>query len=230
VQELDRRILAFAGAHRFVLAEQIERFAEAESGLVAGRLTRLQDEERVRIERLGRPQLGLVRVTASGLRSIASRLPAPGFALGDYRHALGVVWLWVAAWKGAFGEAERVLSAREMQALDGAARELGEDDGRFSVPVAGAGLYPDVMASYGWGRGAIHLVTWPHRRVDLDALFAGYRRRPEVAEVVLMLVDDLDVGRVVSAAADRQGVADKVRVQSVVGQGTALPRGADSAG
>jgi hypothetical protein len=142
--------------------------------------------------------------------------------------------LWVAAWQGVFGEPERVLSVREMQALDRATGEVGDGDGRFAVPVsAGAAAdgrpYPDVMLVFGSERVAVHLVTWPHRRLDLDALLAGHRMRPDVADVVLVFVDDISVGREVRAAAERQSVSEKVRVQRVAGEGTALPRGAPSA-
>jgi hypothetical protein len=84
--------------------------------------------------------------------------------------------------------------------------------------------YPDLMLVYGGGRVAVQLVTWPHRSVDLDALFAAYGWRPEVADLVLVMVDGDRVGGEVRRAAERAGVGAKVRVQRVVGEGTALPR------
>jgi len=228
VEDLDRRLLAFLGAHPFVLASQIERFLGIDHATVDRRLVAMEARRLARSERLQMSGVAFVRVTGAGLRAIGSRLPAPGFDLAGYRHDVGIVWLWVAAWEGVFGEPERVLSRREMQALDRAAGQAGDPDGRFSVPLVGpttAGpLYPDVMMVFSSARVAVHLVAWPQRRLDLDGLFAGHHKRPEVADVVLCFVDDDAVGRKLRTAAEREGVAEKVRVQRVVGEGTALPR------
>jgi hypothetical protein len=231
VDDLDRRLLAFVGAHRFVTVSQAEQFLGLERRAVDERLAELVAQRMARAEYVRQEQPGLFRVTSRGLTALGSRLSAPGFDLADYRHEVGVVWLWLAGWDGALGEAERVLSAREMRSLDGAAREAGREDRPFAVPAGrdsrrgGVGdvQYPDVMLVFGWGRVAAYLVTWPYRQVDLEELFAGHRACPEVADVIGVFVDDDEVGRQVSAVAERHGVSDRLRVRRVVGEGTARP-------
>lgn len=227
--------MAFVAAHRFVLADQVERFTRAEPDLVGERLVWLEDRRLVRRERLGPRQPALIRVTPAGLRTIASRLPAPG-PEAACRHEVGVVSLWLSAWEELFGAPDRVLSVREMRALDRAAQEAGGGDGGFAVPVpvpaggaaggaAGGRLYPDVMLVFGWGRCAVHLVIWPYRRLDPDGLFAGHRARPQAADIVFALVDDIEAGEQLRQTAERYGVSEKLRCQKVVLRGTALPAG-----
>src|SRR5579875_1886724 len=133
MDELDRRILAFVGAHRFVLDAQISHFLEAEKARFLGRLESLEAHHFVRSERASPSSRVLRRITGSGLRAIASRMPAPEISLIGVRHELAVVWSWVAAWQGGLGETERVLSRREMCALDDAARSAGRTDRPFAV-------------------------------------------------------------------------------------------------
>jgi len=151
VDDIDRRILAFIGAHWFVLAAHVQAFLGVEEEENADRLRGLEAGGLVRSERLLRGRASSVRITGAGLEAIGSLLPAPGFDLGGYRHEVAVVWLWVAAWRGAFGEAERVLSRREMQGVDRAARDAGGEASGFAVSLPARGgsgspglCYPDV--------------------------------------------------------------------------------------
>jgi hypothetical protein len=231
VEDVDRQILAFAAAHRFVLDTQIGKLLGAERGVIAERVVGLKQERWLREERVQARRPGLIRITGAGLRAIGSRMPAPGFDLTGYRHEVGVVSMWVAAWQGALGEAERVLSRREMEALDVAGRAAGEGDRMFALRIGAgargrtaAAAYPDLMLVYGWGRVAVQLVTWPHRFVNLDDLFAAHQSRPEVADLLLVFVDDRRVGGEVERAAERQGVAEKLRVQRVVARDAGLPQ------
>jgi hypothetical protein len=115
VDELDRRILAFMGAHRFVLTPQIAAFLDVEEPAIPQRLAKLQAQLLARGERLGAGLEMSWRATAEGLAGIGSRMPAPSFDLAGYRHVIGVAWLWVIAWKGGIGPADRVFGEREMR-------------------------------------------------------------------------------------------------------------------
>jgi len=218
VDEVDRRILAFIGAHRFVLVWHVERFLGLEADVATGRLRELEAERLVRSERLLAGRASSVRITGLGLDAIGSRLPAPGFDLAGYRREVGVVWVWVAAWLGTFGEAERVLSRREMEGLDRALREAGGGSVAtgFAVPVgmdAGPGsawrCYPDVALETAGGRVAIHLQLRVPGSAMLEALLAGYRSDDRV----LFLTDERRVAVAVEEAAARLDVGDRVRVQ-----------------
>jgi hypothetical protein len=220
VDDVDRRILAFIGAHRFVLALYVQAFLELEPRVAADRLRGLEAERLVRSERLLAGRAGSIRITDLGLAAIGSRLPVPGFVLGGYRHEVGVVWVWVAAWRGMFGEAERVLSRREMEGLDRAVREAGEGAvasgfavpvGRGATPGSAGWCYPDVALETSGGRVAIHLQLRVPGSAMLEGLLAGYRSHDRV----LFLTDERRVAEAVQGAAARFGVRDRVRVQRV---------------
>lgn len=231
MEELDRRILAFAGAHRFVLATHVGQFLDLEPDSVAARLAALEQQRLVRTERLQADRESLIRITGAGLRAIGSRMPVPCFAVAGYRHEVGTVWLWIAAWQGALGEPERVLSRREMEALDRAARESGVGDAGFGLqsPAGAAGdrlLYADLMLVYAQTRIAVHLVTWPYLEPDLNRVFAAHARRPPPADIVGVFVDDKGVAKAVRATAERHGIGDRLRVGAVTGEGTRRLRAA----
>lgn len=217
MEDIDRRILAFIGAHRFVLAVHARTFLELESDVAADRLRGLEAERLVRSERLLAGRASLIRITALGLDAIGSRLPAPGFDLAGHRHEVGVVWVWVAAWWGTFGEAERVLSRREMEGLDRAVPEGSDGSaGGFAVPVgacAGPGsagrCYPDVAVELAGGRLAIHLQLRVPSSAMLEGLLVGYRSDDRV----LFLTDQRRVAEAVVAAVARLGMRDRVRVR-----------------
>ena len=95
------------------------------------------------------------RSPAKGLRAIGSSLKAPYLNLNEYRHDVGVGWMWLAARDGAFGELTDLTSDRRMKAEDAATVSAG---GR---PRWGVGLgllgrhgspqhhYPDLMLEHG---------------------------------------------------------------------------------
>ena len=213
MDDVDRRILAFIGAHRFVLASQVQLFLELEPDVAAHRLRGLEGERLVRSERLLVGHASSVRITAVGLKEIGSRLPAPGFDLAGFRHEVGVVWMWVAAWHGVFGEAERVLSRRELEWLE---RAGGDGGSGFAVLIGGArgaGVvrYPDVGLVTAKRRIAIYLELRVPGSAELGSLLAAYRSTPGVA--VLFVTEDPGVADAVRAAAARLGMSDRVRVQ-----------------
>ncbi len=90
-------------------------------------------------------------ITAKGLRTIGAALKAPYLNLNEYRHDVGVGWMWLAARDGAFGELSGLTSDRRMKAEDAATVSAG---GRAQWGV-GLGLlgahgspqhhYPDLM-------------------------------------------------------------------------------------
>jgi hypothetical protein len=76
VEEVDRRILAFVGAHRFVVDAQLERQVGLDALELAERITALAARGFVRRERLFAGGGGFVRITGAGLGAIGSRMPA----------------------------------------------------------------------------------------------------------------------------------------------------------
>lgn len=213
----ERRILAFVGAHPFVFATQVARApglsgdssAELVSGLIAGGL--------VRKERLLAAGAPLLRITTSGLAAIESQMSAPGFDLGDVRGELAAVSVWVAAWEGVFGNMSRVLSRRELDALDRRAVQAGSATSGFALRRDGRIRYPRVaMVSHAGHRIAVELLLWPWRAFEPEPLLVAYRDQLDL-DAVLVLVDSEHQIEWVKAAAAGVDMADRVHVRRLPG-------------
>jgi DNA-binding MarR family transcriptional regulator len=226
VDEADRRVLAFIAAHRFVLPAQVAKLLGTEPAAVWELLAGLEAGGLVRSERLMAGRAASVRITGAGLGAIGSRLPVPGFRLDGYRHAVGVVWLWLEARSGAFGEIERGLSVREMVGLDAAATAAGSGVGSgFARRVAGgpegqrpAVQYPDLGVVAGGRRASVYLELRRRGQRAFELLFADHAADPELAGV-LVLAEDPRVRADVVAAAAAVGISKFVQVEDVDGVG-----------
>ena len=215
MDDVDRRILATAGAHQVITSAQLEHHLDLPPEVMVRRLARLRAERLVSEEVLGQAGVPVIRVTGSGLEQIGSRLRAPGFDAGDLRSKLVVVWTWVAAWGGAFGEMARVLSAGEAEGLDRAAAESAGAPTGFVVPTAGGLVYPDVaMVSTRGHRIGVHLSLWPHRSVDPGALIRGYEQQSPGPDGVLFLVDTKQMFASVKEVAAGSVLSDRLFVRT----------------
>ena len=148
----------------------------------------------------------------------------------SHRHQYGVTFLALAEQRGVYGDLERVLTQREMRALDNTIG-LGEDDrpGDLGWPAVdhqrppfGVQLdpdeptsrrhYPDVMLIIEQGRVAIEVQVQPPERRRLEQHIAAYGADPNIA-VALYLVTDQAVGRIIKAAAAKLELSDPIHVK-----------------
>jgi hypothetical protein len=118
VSEVDEEVLRYVARHPFVLVSHVQALLGLQEQAAAERLASLSADGFIRLTPRPRNQLASYQITRSGLAQIGSDLPVPRVDLRRYWHDIGVVWLWVAARNGVFGEIERVFSEREMQAAD----------------------------------------------------------------------------------------------------------------
>jgi hypothetical protein len=216
--ERDVALLEFAAQHRLILAAQAravlaltERGTQARLGALcqAGLLTREPSHFS------GRPACFLI--TAAGLKTIGSRLPTPKFDLAAHQHDVGLAWLYLAAQRGEFGPARRVISEREMRSHD---RRADRDGPLHGVRLGGYDArgderrhYPDLVVELASGhRVAFELELTgkdPRRRERILSAYAADRR----IDAVVYLAENAAIQRNVQASAVRLGISSRVLVQ-----------------
>ncbi|HET8977544.1 MAG TPA: hypothetical protein VFN87_05250 [Solirubrobacteraceae bacterium] len=242
ITDRDRRLLAFAAEHRFIIAAQPAVLLDLRQKPVDDRLRGLAEAGLLWRERALNGQPSTYRITAAGLRAVGSDLRAPHrLDLSLYRHDLGLGWLMVAAHREWFGPVRAVISERRMRSEDrrdqrpgaqGADRLAGEAAGpprgadgrtlRHGVRLGGQGPrgserlhYPDMMLLTASGHRVafeLELTSKPPRR--REDILAGYAADPRIDRVIY-LVENRSTGDAVERSARRAGAADLVRVQMV---------------
>jgi hypothetical protein len=211
--------LRFVAAHRFVLACQVTEWLGVHGVVAYRRLRGLRDAGLLSYRRIFHARPGCYQITRAGLAVVESDLGRPSVDLRSYRHDVGVVWLWLAAWRGSFGAAERVLSERQMRARDQAAEGYGE---WFAVPLGGYGPggqprvhYPDVaLVREDGSRLALELELTLKSRARLEAILVGYAHERRIAGVVY-LTDKQPIHAAVLAGSRAVGLDGRCAVEYV---------------
>ena len=135
ITERDRRMLAFAADHRFVLGAHIATLLGISTPAASARLRALRDAGYLKHSRPFQDEPRHYQATTAGLRAISSDLRRPPQVdLSLYRHDAGLAWLTVAAERGMFGPLRQVVPERQMRSLDG---RSGDGEGR-SASASGA--------------------------------------------------------------------------------------------
>lgn len=216
VTERDRRLLAFAAEHRFVMAAHLAALLGVSTNAAHTRLRDLSAAGYLTGEHPLTGESTLYRVTTPGLRAIGSDLPRPRKVdLSTFRHEAGMAWLTVAAERGMFGALERIVSERRMRSQD--PRE-GEDRETFGVRlgVGRGGLhYPDMLVVTDTGHRLafeLELTYKPPRR--RDAILGAYAVDRQI-DAVVYLVEDPQRRREIQESVRRVGIGDRVRVEQV---------------
>jgi hypothetical protein len=222
IDEDDLRVLEFLAEHRVAVEWQVRSRLGCAPSTTRRRLRNLVDAGLVERKRIfaGHPQA--CWISGRGLRLVESRLPAPAPDLKDYRHDVGLAWLWLAAQNGAFGRLDGVVSERTMRSADRRSLGPGEADAgrRYGIGVAVAGPrgglalhYPDLLLETTTGhRVAIELELTAKGPRRLDQIMLGYAGDPHI-DAVLYLCPSRATGLRVQAAARRAGISDRVQVQ-----------------
>jgi hypothetical protein len=219
ITDRDRRLLAFAAEHRFVLAVHVAALLRTSPEAARDRLHKLAGAQLMRSERrLAGPAAH--QITGRGLDAIGSPLPPPREPdLATYDHEVGLAWLWLAAERGRFGALRGLVSERQMRSADG--RAVAPEE-RFGVRLPGAGPrggerrhYPDLLLETASG----HRVA-----IELELTRKALRRRREIlggyaidarVDAVLYLVETRRMARAVQHAAAAAGVSSLVHVAPV---------------
>jgi DNA-binding MarR family transcriptional regulator len=221
----ETEILAFLAAHPLGLATHIETLIDADEHAAHERLDKLQARGLIARTRVTVAGPGCWQITPIGLAIADSSLPPPGLRLDDFRHDLGVAWVYLAALRAAFGRAEHVLSEREQRSRDAHPPSTADTDARVNQPlgvrvIGGAvdtsGLhYPDVLLIGARGEHvAIELAQTSNGQRHLETTMTSYRADPRI-DAVLYLAEDPAIRHAIHRAAAGLGTSDLIHVQTV---------------
>jgi hypothetical protein len=222
----DREVLEFAAAHPFIRHDHVKALLGDTLQLAAQRLDALAQAGLLSCQPAFHRQADSYQITRRGIAAIDSQLPVPRYeTVRSYRHHDGVIWVALAAHHGVYGDLERILTGRQMRALD---TNTIPSDHVFAtpsdhrLPPFGVQLnpdqpdnprhYPDLMLILPQGRVAIELQLLPPDPDRLARHVAAYGADPKIA-VALYLVTDQAVGTTIQAAAAELGLSAPTHVQ-----------------
>ncbi|HEX3802687.1 MAG TPA: hypothetical protein VHV75_07610 [Solirubrobacteraceae bacterium] len=227
ITEADRSVLGPLAEHRILIVSQVASLLGVSEGAASRRLQRLKGAGLVHYERVFHGAPAAARITSRGLHAIEHSLRTPNENLHEYRHDVGVGWLWLAARAGAFGAVSHVAADREMRAADGSA----DAEGRPATYGVGLGMigsrgrpqrhYPDLILDMTSGHEvAVELELTQKSSRRMARIMTAYASDARV-DAVLYLVPNRAIAELVSDAARRAGIADMVHVQRIAPDGIA---------
>jgi hypothetical protein len=217
----DYRWLAFAAEHQLVLESQLERLVGARRGTLKRRLSTLVTS--------GYLRSGSVfgdthyQIGSEGLAAVGSSLKRPRLRLPNYRHDVGVAWLWLAARGGTFGPLRQVLAERSLRSHDGAVDRPLEPYGVRTGEIDRHGNerlhYPDLLLIDRDGRRlALELELTPKGRQRIERILGGYGADPRI-DRVLYFVEANSGGRGIRRAMQQtvreMGLSEHIRFQFI---------------
>jgi len=207
--------------HHFVTMRQVGVLLDSSDGAVRRRLARLESGEFIRREEGFGKSCWLIE--HAGLEAIASDLSRPELKHSHYKHSVGLAWLWLAAWAGAFGPVAEVIGERRVRAHDRPGIPAQEIHavrlGGYDANGRGRRHYPDLILVDRHGRRlALELELSPKKLGDRRAILGGYGADRRL-DGVLYLVEDDHLGRSISrgihAVATEMGLLDRIHIRRV---------------
>jgi hypothetical protein len=226
--EREASVLGPLAEHRFLIVPQVATLLGVGERAA---LQRLKQLEKNRLTHFHSIFVGLpwaVSIQSRGLRALGSTLKAPPrLNFNEYRHDVGVGWLWLAARAGSFGELREITTDRRMQADDLGARAAG------SAPPWGVGVgllgshgqpqlhYPDLALDTGSGyRVAVELELTAKSAGRMNRIMNAYASDARV-DHVLYVVANRSIASRVRESARRAGIPERVHVQLLAADGIA---------
>jgi len=218
VTDRDRQLLRFVAAHRFVLAAHVQAWLGPCMSVCYRRLDALTNAGLLTYRRIFHAQPGCYQITNGGLGLAGSDLPRPKIDLRTYAHDSDLVWLWLAAHQGQFGDTKTLLAEREMRHHDQLQEPFGE---RFRLELIGVGAhgrprlhYPDVLVVRTDGHQvAVELELTLKSRRRLSTILAAYSARPGLK--VMYFTSSRAVTTAIQEAAAAVGVEELVQVRQL---------------
>ena len=227
LNERDVSLLGPLAEQRILIVPQLALLLEVSERTALSRLRALERKRLLQVRPIfqGLPQAASIQ--SRGLRALGSPLKAPQLNLNEYRHDVGVGWLWLAARSGSFGELSGLTTERRMQADDASLTAAG-GSARWGV---GLGIltshgrpqrhYPDLMLDTGSGhRVAVELELTLKSSGRMVRIMNAYASDSAVDQV-LYLAANRAIGTRVLEAARRAGISELVHVQLLAPDGIA---------
>jgi hypothetical protein len=223
----DHSLLGPLAEHRVLIVPQVAVLLGVTERTAARRLKRLHDAGLVSHTRIFAGAPHAVRITSRGLRAAGSSLKAPNLNLNEYRHDVGVAWLWLAAGAGSFGELTGMTSDRRMQTEDavlvssGGRTAWGVGLGMFGSHGTPQHHYPDLMLEMASGhRVAVELELTSKSAGRMARIMRAYASDARIDHVLYLAANPRIVQRVTESAR-RAGIGDRVHVQLLAPDGIA---------
>ncbi|HET9075004.1 MAG TPA: hypothetical protein VFN48_10525 [Solirubrobacteraceae bacterium] len=232
LQPRDLLLLEALSHQRVAVLAQAAHWLGVSEATAARRVRALARADLVETRRIFDRGSPMLRITGRGLAQIGSRLSRPGQKLDEYRHDVGVGWVWTAARDGAFGDLAAIHSERALRSADArrdrltpGERQLAVEDGHDAPGGIGVGAfladgrpqrhYPDLLLDTASGRRIGVELELTHKGARrLDRIMEAYASDLSV-DAVLYLVADPRIGAQIHAAAERADMADRVHVRRV---------------
>jgi hypothetical protein len=212
----DRSVLRFIAAQRFVLACHVNSLLGRDPVVAYRRLAGLVEAGLLSYRRIFHAEPGAFMVTNGGLAMIDSPLPRPKLDFRTYRHDVGTVWLWLAAYRGRFGPPAELHTEQQLRAAD---RDGAADRRRFCVEIDGHDRrgrprkhHPDLLVVHPDGSyTAAELELTLKSRSRLESILLGYGVAPRLTRVEYVS-DSEPVAASVQTAVSTFGLDALVRV------------------
>lgn len=225
LSEREAALLALLGEHRLLIVPQLALLLGVSERTAVQRLKLLDQQRLLQLRPVFDRLPWAASITGRGLRALGSSMRAPQLNLNEYRHDVGVAWLWLAARSGRFGALSSLTSDRRMRVVDAAAVARGERP-RWGV---GLGLlgpygrplhhYPDLMLELASGhRVAVELELTAKSSRRMGRIMTAYASDARV-DHVLYLVETRSIANRVLAAAEHAGIPERVHVQLLASDG-----------
>jgi len=221
----DLSVLGPLAEHRILIVPQVAALLGVSERTAVRRLKRLDDAGLVLHRQIFAGAPHAARITSPGLRAVGSELKAPSVNLNEYRHDVGVAWLWLAARAGSFGELTGMTSDRRMQAVDAAAvsaggrAQWGVGVGMFGYHGTPQHHYPDLLLELASGhRAAVELELTSKSVRRMSRIMLAYASDARIDQV-LYLVGNQRIAQRVTESARRAGIGDRVHVQLLAPDG-----------
>ncbi len=231
LSDRDLELLDALAEQRVAVMAQVAYWLGVSDRTAGRRVARLREAGLVESRRLFDRGSAMVRITGPGLKLIGSPLGRPGQKLDEYRHDVGVGWVWTAAREGAFGNMAVIHSERAMRSHDARLERMGSGErrGELDAELRGVGVgawrpdgrperhYPDLLLeSPGGHRIAVELELTHKGRRRLDHIMSAYASDVRI-DAVIYLVPEPRLAEQIRAAAARAGISQSVHVRGIAG-------------
>jgi hypothetical protein len=228
VTEREASVLGPLAEHRFLIVPQVAVLLGVAERTALNRLKALERDRLTAFHTVFQGLPWAASIQSHGLRALGSPLKAPPkLNYNEYRHDVGVGWLWLAARAGSFGELRGIATDRRMQADDLSAGAAGH------APRWGVGLgllgshgrpqrhYPDLMLdTVGGHRLAVELELTAKSSGRMMRIMTAYASDADVDHVLYLAANRGIAARVLESAR-RAGIAERVHVQLLARDGIA---------
>jgi hypothetical protein len=227
ITEREASVLGPLAEHRTLIVPQVALLLGVTGGTALRRLRQLEQRQLLELRPIftGLPAAASIR--SPGLRAVGSPLKAPQLNYNEYRHDVGVGWLWLSARAGSLGELRGLMTERRMQGEDAAAAAAGRP-ARWGVGVGLLGShgqpqrhYPDLLLAMASGhRVAVELELSAKSSGRMNRIMRAYASDSHVDQI-LYLAGRGSIAARVRESARRAGIGDRVHVQLLAPDGIA---------